>query len=260
MLRVFYLLLRRKNTTFFLFLESVLSTLDLASFLLTSFFLLCTFSPLLFSHYSGRQGHQPPQEVQQRRRPHLQGDHGHEPLRHGRQLRAVPDLVRYLNFFFSQRRGKKTELFVFSKTKKKQLLRHGRHPDLRAGQLRSRGRQPHRRGHHHHAAGSRDQPFGHPYPAQRVREEEKRGEPFFFQPRPCTDLSNNKKKNVPSLCQCQRPAPGSAGLPLPDRRLARWVRFLCWLSFFEEKGSEEGEKALSHSAAPFFLFSSTTFF
>ena len=36
----FYLLLRRKNATFFLFLESVFSTLDLASFSLTSFFLL----------------------------------------------------------------------------------------------------------------------------------------------------------------------------------------------------------------------------
>lgn len=170
----------------------------------------------------------------------------------------MPDLVRYLNFFFSQRRGKKTQLFDFSKTKKKQLLRHGRLPDLRAGQLRARGRQPHRRRHHHRAAGSCNQSFGHPYPAQRVREEEKRGGPFFFNLDPA--LTSETKKNVPSLCQCQRPAPGSAGLPLPDRRLARWVRFLCWLSFFEEKGSEEREKALSHSAAPFFLFSSTTFF
>ena len=165
----FYLLLRRKNATFFLFLESVFSTLDLASFLLTSFFLLCTFSPLLFSHYSGRQGHQPPQEVQQRRRPHLQGDHGHEPLRHGRQLRAVPDLVRYLNFFFSQRRGKKTQLFVFSKAKKKQLLRHGRLPDLRAGQLRARGTRRRRCGHHHRGPGSLGQSFGHPDPADGVR-------------------------------------------------------------------------------------------
>ena len=31
----------------------------------------------------------------------------------------MPDLVRFLNFFFSQRRGKKTQLFDFSKTKKK---------------------------------------------------------------------------------------------------------------------------------------------
>jgi hypothetical protein len=40
MLRVFLLAFEEKNATFFLFLESVFSTLDLASFSLTSFFLL----------------------------------------------------------------------------------------------------------------------------------------------------------------------------------------------------------------------------